>query len=82
MSCEVQGCPAVSTPHGHMPEADRNWRPENKLTMSETAVAVAAVILAAYDGLTDEWRKAAEASQSGLSSADFETEIQSVRETV
>lgn len=65
--CDIGGCPAVRTPHAHLPEADRTWRPSNRLTISEEARQIAAVILASYDGRTALERAEAAAERTDQS---------------
>lgn len=57
IGCGVTACPAVRTPHGHMPESERTWRPTNRLAISDEARVIAGVILASYDGLTEMQRQ-------------------------
>ncbi len=57
IECGVTACPAVRTPHGHMPESERTWHPANKLTINDEARTLARVILASYDGLTEMQRQ-------------------------
>lgn len=57
IECGVTACPAVRTPHGHVSESERTWHPVNRLTISEEARAIAGVILASYDGMTELQRQ-------------------------